>query len=285
MTQLSLNSALTLRSSITTKSMSKKKKHNNSPHPYSNVKRKKIDVLYPLHKLDRARQTTDVIRTSIDAHFASTKNKIGNRKFQVEDTSKLSTQLSGIAEKNEIDPTICVLIGEVLHNLRSSLDHIAAAGVKAGGADITRRIAFPIHGTRNRFEQSYLNQLAGAPIEFTNIISGFEPYGDSDDKRLFYLWELNNQDKHEAIIITEQVLKTQTTFSNKLMPIVGKGLGLPTQDGKKPIAEPLAQKTFLRHEVAFGENRVLAGKSIIGTLTLLNDRVAQVIKAVEQYRY
>lgn len=261
----------------------KKKRPNSAPLPYSNVKRRELDLLYPQSKLKRAIDTTESISRAIDSHIQTTREYIGWRKIE-DDSKKLKQQLSQIEAKNPIDPLIGVLIGEVLHNLRSSLDHIAAAGVRAGNAPVDENIAFPIRRTEDKFHKSFPRLLAGSPPEFVSLIESFEAHGESTDQRFFNLWELNNQDKHEAIVVAQQILYTTTQISNKMIPTVGKGLGLPLHQGKPPIGQAIS-KTYMNHHVVFGDNRVLSGKVITANLAALNERVSEVVEKCKEFRY
>ena len=43
-----------------------------------------------------------------------------------------------------VPPELSPLLGDFLHNVRSALDHLAAAAVLASGNDVTGRTCFPI---------------------------------------------------------------------------------------------------------------------------------------------
>lgn len=110
-----------------------------------------------------------------------------------------------------------VLIGDVLHNLRGSLDHLAyalaAQHTKVMTEDIAKRSEFPIIGDeRNEgiaaVEQRYGNDFArkvkGIAPHAQAIIKSLQPYHAGKNFARDNLWrlhELSNIDKHRLLLI------------------------------------------------------------------------------------
>ena len=107
---------------------------------------------------------------------------------------------------------IGLIAGDAIHNLRSSLDHLAVAlaveGAAAQGISITtkevERIQFPIVLTESEFKNQLgrgrLRHVETAAKEF---IEGFQPYrmtpAAPEWSNLYALSELDNADKHRLL--------------------------------------------------------------------------------------
>lgn len=112
------------------------------------------------------------------------------------------------------------LIGDVLNNLRSSLDHLAWH-LSGGRGD--NQTAFPIFSSREKYELSAAAHLRHIPEPARARIERQQPwYQRSDDPESHPLWvlhRLTNDDKHKRLHIT------QTVFNIVLDPRTEKGSG------------------------------------------------------------
>jgi hypothetical protein len=92
-----------------------------------------------------------------------------------------------------------VVIGEILHNIRSPLDQMlsAVAEMKRGTSD---GVAFPFGKTANIFEHSLAKQKKLLPAEAIDVIRALKPYKGGDDL-LWAINELNRGDKHRPKLI------------------------------------------------------------------------------------
>ena len=113
--------------------------------------------------------------------------------------------------KAEPVPTeISFMVGDVLHNLRSALDHLVWQLTIANGNTpdlfpLARKsnwakIQFPIADTPEGFAKSAASQLWGVSPECRDFIEGWQPYKTAtqpgDVSILWVLRELSNVDKH-----------------------------------------------------------------------------------------
>ena len=98
-------------------------------------------------------------------------------------------------------PEISAIVGDVLFNLRSSLDHCVYALSVRPGKCKEDRIAFPIVRTEKRFLEVAPDQIGDIPPEAQAEIERLQPYhGRHPDKHpLFLLHELNRIDKHRIL--------------------------------------------------------------------------------------
>ena len=118
-----------------------------------------------------------------------------------------------------IDPMLAVIIGEFLYDLRSALDHIAAANVPAERIgvsqfpifteDIWQHVPDGIDARRIKDQQSQWNKWTkGMPPAIDNLIKDMQPYQNAskyssnpDDHALAILNEYQNADKHRELNI------------------------------------------------------------------------------------
>jgi hypothetical protein len=108
----------------------------------------------------------------------------------------------------EEPPIECaVIIGDVVHNLRSALDHLAWQLVLANGAEPTARTQFPIYSTEQSYRAERAQQLlAGMSDEDKTAIESFQPFrqeaAENRPHELAVLQELSNVDKHRVVHAT-----------------------------------------------------------------------------------
>ena len=123
-----------------------------------------------------------------------------------------------------------LLLGECIHNLRSSLDNLAFALARLRRAPPERpsKIAFPIFETRAEFERrgrANIDQLPDQAVALIELIQPFQRNGsierDSPDlDALVHLQRLNNTDKHRIptvvlIAPTNVAHSVQVEFSSE----------------------------------------------------------------------
>ena len=100
-----------------------------------------------------------------------------------------------------------LLLGDVVHNWRCALDHIAWALYKRGTANLSERrerdVSFPIFTTRTAFNDSLKKNLPGVKLRDTAVVRRYQPYlggkRRSSKHVLLVLQELSNADKHRFL--------------------------------------------------------------------------------------
>lgn len=96
-------------------------------------------------------------------------------------------------------PRLGVIVGDILHNLRSALDHLiwqlAVIGTGPG-----ERNQFPIFDTPEQFEQKRKWYLKGVRAEHRALIEECQPYkGGTIGRALTLIAHLNDIDKHRIV--------------------------------------------------------------------------------------
>ena len=96
---------------------------------------------------------------------------------------------------------LSLLVGEVVHQLRSALDHLAYGLVRAAGNTPTRSTAFPVLTAR---PESPLKVHGGVTVQALSAIEQLEPYQrrDAEAHPLHVLNTLWNIDKHRHLHLT-----------------------------------------------------------------------------------
>src|SRR6266498_2524823 len=101
-------------------------------------------------KLKRAKQHLEELKGAMHSFFASNPYKIGTKREA--QTRRLIYYLT---EVKEVPPTIAVISGDIIQNLRSSLDHLAYSLFlnETKGTLPGRHIYFPIEKDSETYEK------------------------------------------------------------------------------------------------------------------------------------
>ena len=97
-----------------------------------------------------------------------------------------------------------VLLGEVMYQLRTALDHLLSALVAVHGETPTDKHQFPICSTPEKFlEASKRGDIAGISPAARNLIELTQPYQPThpSPSLLNLLREWNNADKHRLLVV------------------------------------------------------------------------------------
>jgi hypothetical protein len=97
-----------------------------------------------------------------------------------------------------LDETIPLVIGDVLNNARSVLDHVAYLLAR----NPSRRTGFPIFQGAPAFKRYAGRQMVTMKLSAKKIIQRLQSYQRPDGLySLWWLHELNNIDKHRALLV------------------------------------------------------------------------------------
>lgn len=193
-------------------------------------------------------------------------------------------------------------IGDLLHNLRSALDHLAWELVLANGQQPTRDTSFPISDDEPSFKDNLQKQLHGASAAARTAVENLKPYkgGGSDD--LWRIHTLNLIDKHRMIVLagaSYQKVPFQMTQPEKLgrpeveappFTLRPADRQFPLKDGAEIFRLKAATKDSFRRYmqsdflfgfmIAFGDTTIVDGEDILGTLQRFISVVQQVVSEV-----
>lgn len=188
------------------------------------------------------------------------------------------------------------IVGDCVHNLRSALDHLAVALVKANGGTPGDYTAFPVGSDETHFRTSAIKRLDGASEAAIKIVSELKSYAGGDDT----IWQI-----HRIDIADKHVLLIPVAAAHKMFgvrhDIQGPGLEhlprgqmlrgpaasrkFPLNDGDKlgayrRVVDPGYQDNTefdYGFELAFGEGQIFDGQAVIPTLTQLVDHTTGIV--------
>lgn len=203
------------------------------------------------------------------------------------------------------------VIGDAIHNLRSSLDLLVCELVRAEGKEIKTNTGFPVFKNATAFTNAFKfgtpGQIKGAPQAAVNLIKKARPYKGGEDA-FWKLHQLDNVDKHKLLVpvgmaYTSVILDFARAFDNmpdlppelNIPPDFSMPIGLrpadrqfPLKDGTPLFRVPVEGRSGpgaqmhnnpqFAFEVAFGEGEVVKGESLIPTLLELVQFVEGFIK-------
>jgi hypothetical protein len=111
-----------------------------------------------------------------------------------------------------LPPRISCMLGDLVHNARSYLDHVACVMVKAGGCTVTHDIQFPVCDSADSFKKTTARRLRGAPQGFINFVETLQPFNTTGTNYLRLISDLDNQDKHRDLLVSA-MLPSRIDFS------------------------------------------------------------------------
>jgi hypothetical protein len=124
----------------------------------------------------------------------------------------------------QIPSDILCLTGDILHNLRSSLDHLLFR-IMPSTVPWTRQHGFPIAAGATEYEARKLRKTKGLPQNLVQRIDAVKPFKGGNDI-LWRLNELNNIDKHR-LLVALAVAQHRRTVDMRGMMIGMSGLSTP----------------------------------------------------------
>jgi hypothetical protein len=202
-------------------------------------------------KLRRALQFIDDVETGLRAYDSS--NPISAR------LDLSGTEPSLKIDFKEINPDVLAALGDAIHNMRTALDLMASELARINGKS-DKNVYFPFaHSKENFPDQIKSKNFQRAGNDAVALIKQFEPYSDGN-KMLRAIHDLDNQDKHSAILVTKRTTK-DLKLSYRL------------DEGPNPAISVSASNT---HEFLEGP---LAGRPLIETLKELVQLVDGIIEA------
>lgn len=115
-------------------------------------------------------------------------------------TTDTNTELRQLGKHRILTFDTLGLAGDVIHNLRSALDHLANQLAWVGsGNEPSRQVEFPIAKDAATYERDKARKTQGILPEVVKAIDALEPYKNGKGEALWQLHELDNIDKHRTL--------------------------------------------------------------------------------------
>jgi hypothetical protein len=189
------------------------------------------------------------------------------------------------------------IIGDILQNLRTSLDHLAWQLVLANGGMPTQQTGFPIAESSEKFEAVICRKVKGMSQDAIKKIRALNPYGGANED-LWGLHELNNTDKHRLLFVVGAAHTGIDVDVTKLHRGVNIGsvrfflkprdYAWPLKDGKeiyrifKGARElHVDENPNFTFQMAFGDAEVMKGEPMLPPLHQLADFIDSIIRSFD----
>lgn len=179
---------------------------------------------------------------------------------------------------------IPALIGDAVHNLRSSLDIMASDIVRLNGKDPSK-VYFPFANDESGLEEMIKQKKMNlASPEAVDLVRNFRPF-KGGNVTLRGIHDLDIADKHQALIPVASLIKTAPSVSDFYLSDLEIGI---ESDGRCQITntdndwlKELGDNIPVRIELLFPEDTPFAGKEIISELQNAAKMFLGVIEAFE----
>jgi hypothetical protein len=200
--------------------------------------------------------------------------------------------------KADAAPTILAAAsGEIFHNLRSALDHLAyqlfLVGT-GGGSGKGNRVYFPIARDATEYKRDSRQKVKGLRKDAIDAIDAIEPYGGGKGNDLWTLHALNNIDKHRLIVTVGGSFQSVGIGSiiSRMLPEGFKDtkieLGLKPADVLCPLKvgdqlfidapdSEISKEMTFGLDVAISEPRIIDGRPLTETVQHFADLVSDIV--------
>lgn len=240
-------------------------------------------------KVERAKQHIMDLKERVCIYRESKPYGIGTKPHEIAEIKHTTLYIASI---RPIPNDFPLIIGDAVHNLRSSLDHLAWQLVSAGGGAPDKHTYFPIcYGPQG--SQQYASAIGSGEIKMMRpgaekLIGAIQPYKTGDDT-LWRINELDRIDKHRLVLTVIAILdewrvrfteSCQIPFPESRALIVGDELvNLPTSTFEGTGHQNLE----IGIDIAFGESEIVAGKPVLETLNKMADFVSGILPKFEPF--
>src|SRR5208283_3271512 len=160
--------------------------------------------------------------------------------------------------------------GDIVHNLRSALDHLAyqLAEVGTPGKEPSRRVEFPIAKDAATYKAEKARKVEGIRPEAVKVIDALQPYkGGCNGDALWRIHELDNIDKHRAHFRVgyDYLLVADWMPSNYLV----RNAGSPHFTGTEGFDPDVQKDMQLEVEKALSETQIVDSNALLPSLRQL----------------
>lgn len=201
-------------------------------------------------KIDRAEHHLKDIDEFLKLLINSDSN--ANRPVIFEHESNGNVLVVKLTECQPIDPTLPLMIGDCLHNLRSALDHLVyqLAIKNATSSKAAAKTFFPIYLTKATFDERvkkevkpFISDVALAEIE---KCQPYTAYDVADEADIWILSQLDIIDKHRLLVVAGQKFAaTEFTLTfpdgQRVHQVIPEPHWKPVKDGAEIIRFKIAK--------------------------------------------
>lgn len=243
-------------------------------------------------KLDRAKEHFYTLQTEIQTFLDSKPYEL-----RIEEEPQTGDLVYRVRVKAEPPIKLSLITGDIIHNLRSALDHLIYQLIVINGKTPNKNSAFPIYTRKADFDTDGHKKINGIGAAATTIIKAIKPYKEGN-LHLWQLSQLDNADKHRLIITVGSAHRNiiiDMAYALRQFPrtrdLPPMPIALRSQDREFPLKdnaevfrimkaargtsdEANHQATF---EIAIGEGEIIQGDSLVESLQKFIEETESVI--------
>ncbi|MFI5341212.1 MAG: hypothetical protein ACHQ7N_15415 [Candidatus Methylomirabilales bacterium] len=194
---------------------------------------------------------------------------------------------------------LSAIIGDAVHNLRSSLDHLAQQlfTVATGSTSSGTHIHFPIDSSAAQYKANAPGKVKGLRKDAIDAINSIEPYDGGKGRDLWVLNHLDRIDKHRLLVTVNSAYFEDLPLKALVRMIPRWPTDAPVPEGSFRAAEPsiydlkagdelpvhpsyypkVGEKVYFRFNVTLHESGVIERKPLLPTLQQMADLVDNLI--------
>ena len=248
-------------------------------------------------KIDRADESINNLKLEFERFLQINQEHYRGVIERNDDTREFILRAFG--EPLEVPPRLQVLAGEILHHLRTSLDHIVWALALKKISNPSARIQFPICDSVAKFEKACKDgMIRGISGPAAHAIERAQPFHSPEprDHALFVLNRLSNIDKHRLLLVAYGAVSSagQIAIDPGAKAVAIAGISppkfvLPTKDGAEVCRvtftelNPNTKVDFKSPAVVvFKEFGISPLEAVIPGLLKLRDAVTNTLSPLER---
>jgi hypothetical protein len=148
----------------------------------------------PRLKLKRASYHLNELQRGVAAFLQS-----GPYEAVAQDNPETGMREARIRVKTPVPPALSAICGDVVHNLRAALDHLAGQLVIANSGQPDSNTEFPIGQAESHYEAIRDRKAKGFSKAALDILDGLKPYKGGNDA-LWRVHQLDIVDKHRLLL-------------------------------------------------------------------------------------
>jgi hypothetical protein len=265
----------------------------------SNVSSLTFDPSNPLAagivaKMDRALEHVKQLDLWYDSWVAS-----NPRTFTTEYNAKGGAKGVKLHLPNPVPITVGIILGDIVHNMRCALDHLAGA-VAVKNSRSTKGVYFPIAPDVASLPAAVADKLRKCPQSFRDFVMGHQPYKGGNDA-LYALHQMDILDKHQVVIPSGVGADVHIWADNGLYGLIdfsktSEPVKIPRPKGRSFVEDGETVAVFgptcyfpdktkvetrIATEVVFGDNTPVAGRELKAGLLWMMEAAEAVITQAE----
>lgn len=235
-------------------------------------------------KIERANQHIAELHALLKVHFVADQARV-----TCEFDDKRRMYDLWVSASGDLPPMVPIVVGDIAHNLRSALEHVASDIIALAHGEGSRKgSAFPMHETReNLVDMVDKGKIKAAFPEVAKaIVETIRPFKDGN-KLLWATGQLWNIDKHRLPILSVSVTRVSGVSA---VDANGGGFFDMTgvlDQGRVHVGGscfPLTVTNYGKASFAvfFNEVGLLEGDPLIPTLAQMSQLVSQAVATIEE---